>query len=51
MVMGYLVFKGDLFAVKGGPNPGPHHQSEQKVSEKIDITTKTHNKQDASRRQ
>jgi hypothetical protein len=24
-VLGYLVFKGDLFAVKGGPNPDPHH--------------------------
>jgi hypothetical protein len=23
-VLGYLVFKGDIFAVKGGPNPGPH---------------------------
>jgi hypothetical protein len=22
-VLGYLVLKGDLFAVKGGPNPGP----------------------------
>jgi hypothetical protein len=21
--LGYFVFKGDLFAVKGGPNPGP----------------------------
>jgi hypothetical protein len=24
-VLGYFVFKGDLFAVKGGPNPGPRH--------------------------
>jgi hypothetical protein len=23
MVLNYLVFKEDLFAVKGGPNPGP----------------------------
>jgi hypothetical protein len=22
-VLGYLVFKGDLFTIKGGPNPGP----------------------------
>jgi hypothetical protein len=25
-VLGYLVLKGDLFAVKGGPNPGPRQQ-------------------------
>jgi hypothetical protein len=23
MVLGYLMFKGDLFAVKGGPNSEP----------------------------
>jgi hypothetical protein len=26
MVLGFLVFKEDLFAIKGGPNPGPHQQ-------------------------
>jgi hypothetical protein len=26
-VLGYLMLKGDLFAVKGGPNPGPRHRS------------------------
>jgi hypothetical protein len=25
MVLGYLVFKGDLSVVKGGPNPDPRH--------------------------
>jgi hypothetical protein len=25
IVLDYLVFKEDLFAVKGGPNPGPRH--------------------------
>jgi hypothetical protein len=25
MVLDYLVFKEYLFAVKGGPNPGPRH--------------------------
>jgi hypothetical protein len=25
MVLGYLVLKGDLLTVKGGPNPGPCH--------------------------
>jgi hypothetical protein len=27
MVLGYLVFKGDLFTVKGGPNLGPRQVS------------------------
>jgi hypothetical protein len=26
-VLGYLMFKGDLFAIKGGPNLGPRHLS------------------------
>jgi hypothetical protein len=26
MVLGYLMFKENLFAVKGGPNPGPRQQ-------------------------
>jgi hypothetical protein len=29
MVLNYLVFKEDLFAVKGGPNPGPHQIATQ----------------------
>jgi hypothetical protein len=28
MVLDYLEFKEDLFAVKGGPSPGPRHYRE-----------------------
>jgi hypothetical protein len=31
-VLGYLVFKGDLFTVKGGPNLGPRHRPAQPTS-------------------
>jgi hypothetical protein len=26
MVLGYLMFKENIFTVKGGPNLGPHQQ-------------------------
>jgi hypothetical protein len=41
-VLGYLVFKGDHFAIKKGPNPGPRQIRKEKI---INLQKKHNSKQ------